>query len=186
VNLYAYAGNNPIAFSDPFGLCNKDKPHDCDDQEHAAKVAAAAGAGHQLGNGCPAISDACDASALVPTSTQELAGRVAEVTGAAAVGVAIPAALTAATGTSTVAATDATSVAGRQVVGRAITGFTKHGINQIINRGVGPAALLNAARNGTTTGPLIDNMGREALKITGDAAAFVVNLLGEVVTAYRR
>ncbi|MBK6781269.1 MAG: hypothetical protein IPG75_17300 [Gemmatimonadetes bacterium] len=21
VNLYSYAGNNPIAFSDPFGLC---------------------------------------------------------------------------------------------------------------------------------------------------------------------
>jgi uncharacterized protein RhaS with RHS repeats len=23
VNLYAYAGNNPVAFSDPFGLCKK-------------------------------------------------------------------------------------------------------------------------------------------------------------------
>jgi hypothetical protein len=28
VNLYAYAGNNPIAYGDPFGLCASDDPPD--------------------------------------------------------------------------------------------------------------------------------------------------------------
>jgi uncharacterized protein RhaS with RHS repeats len=30
VNLYAYAGNNPVAFSDPYGLCRDPADPDCD------------------------------------------------------------------------------------------------------------------------------------------------------------
>lgn len=54
------------------------------------------------------------------------------------------------------------------------------------NRGVSPGALLDAARNGTTTGPLIDQLGRESLRISGQAATFAINLLGKVVTAWRQ
>jgi hypothetical protein len=74
----------------------------------------------------------------------------------------------------------------RKFVGNAISGFTKHGINQVINRGVKPAALLDAARNGTARGPLIDRLGRESLRITGRAAEFAINLLGRVTSAWRR
>ena len=46
VNLYAYAGNNPVAFSDPFGLCSKEDGYkDCDKMispEEGAKLLATA------------------------------------------------------------------------------------------------------------------------------------------------
>ena len=162
MNLYAYAGNNPIAFSDPFGLCNKDKPHDCDDQNRAARIE---GAGHQLGSGCPAISDTCNASALVPTSLQEAAGRVAEVTGAAAVGVALPAALTAAAGTSTSAATVAplTGLTG------AIAGAIQQAGPALEDRVNGVLDAVSAARlpGGGQLTTLLQGLGSNLVQISG-------------------
>ena len=71
-------------------------------------------------------------------------------------------------------------------VGNAKSGFTKHGIDQVINRGVAPGALLDAARNGTTRGPILDHLGRESFRIRGEVAEFAINLLGRVTTAWRR
>jgi hypothetical protein len=110
--------------------------------------------------------------------------------GLAAVGVATAAGVgVLAASAATVAASVATTtpaVVGRQFIGNAISGFTKHAIDQIINRGVKPAALLDAARNGRTTGPLIDQLGRESLRIIGQGAEFAINLLGQVTTAWRQ
>lgn len=62
-----------------------------------------------------------------------------------------------------VVAADATAAVGGQVgpkfVGNAISGFTKHGIDQVINRGLSPSALLNAARAGPFSPPLGDATG---------------------------
>jgi hypothetical protein len=59
-------------------------------------------------------------------------------------------------------------------------------MDQVINRGVSPAALLDAARNGTTRGPLVDQLGRESLRIKGRVAEFAINLLGRVTSAWRK
>ena len=47
MNLYGFAGGDPVNFSDPFGL--KACPPDCDGER-----------GPTLGNGCPAIADHCN------------------------------------------------------------------------------------------------------------------------------
>ncbi len=62
----------------------------------------------------------------------------------------------------------------KQVAG--ITGFTKHGLNQAITRGVKPAAILDALKNPLkVSGRIIDELGRPAVRYIGRQARVVVN-----------
>ena len=61
-----------------------------------------------------------------------------------------------------------------------ITGFTRHGINQAINRGVSPGAMLDAMRNPIAIVPQPNGTTR----YIGSAAVVVINPAGSVVTVW--
>ncbi|MGX5804292.1 RHS repeat-associated core domain-containing protein [Bradyrhizobium sp. Arg314] len=61
-----------------------------------------------------------------------------------------------------------------------ITGFTRHGINQAINRTVGPAAIMDAVANPISVTPMANGTTR----FTGAGAVVVLNPLGQVVTLW--
>lgn len=63
-----------------------------------------------------------------------------------------------------------------------ITGFTKHGINQAINRGVSPFDILDALRNPLEIVP--QSGGRT--RYEGGGAVVVLNSTGKVITVWRR
>jgi RHS repeat-associated protein len=93
-------------------------------------------------------------------------------------------------GTSTAATTTAaaTTVAASQsssVIGNAITGFTKHGINQAISRegsGVATRAILNTLKNPTKVIQQADG----TVKVIGKDAGVVLNQAGKVITTWAR
>src|SRR6266545_5316011 len=66
VNLYSYAGNNPVSFGDPFGLCPPDNPDDFSDCEpgssgwYANRVAT--GEGNQVLNQIGGVLSSCGES----------------------------------------------------------------------------------------------------------------------------
>lgn len=65
-------------------------------------------------------------------------------------------------------------------VAQVISGFRKHGINQIINRGLSPKSILDALQN-----PLaIRVRPNGTTQYIGSEATVVLNLGGEVVTAW--
>ena len=68
--------------------------------------------------------------------------------------------------------------------GALITGFTKHGINQVISRGIAPAILLDALRNPTAIIQRIDEFGRVSYQYVGQVATVVVNAAKQVITAW--
>ncbi|TMI99432.1 MAG: hypothetical protein E6G97_22860 [Alphaproteobacteria bacterium] len=63
-----------------------------------------------------------------------------------------------------------------------ITGFTKHGINQTINRGVSPSAMHDAVTNPIQILP----QSNGTTQYVGRGAAVVLNPLGQVVTTWRQ
>ena len=57
-----------------------------------------------------------------------------------------------------------------------LTGFTKHGLNQAINRNVKPAAILDAVKNPLKVGPVkVDKAGRPSQRYTGGDATVAIN-----------
>ena len=61
-----------------------------------------------------------------------------------------------------------------------ITGFTRHGLNQAINRGVSPAAMCDAVNN-----PIdVSERSNGTTRYTGSGAVVVLNPLGKVVTVW--
>jgi RHS repeat-associated protein len=85
----------------------------------------------------------------------------------------------------TTTAAAATATQASSVVGRAITGFTKHGINQAISRegfGVSTRAILNTLKNPTKVIQQADG----TVKILGKDAGIVLNQAGKVITAWAR
>jgi len=63
-----------------------------------------------------------------------------------------------------------------------ITGFTRHGINQAINRGVGPAAMLDALNNPIEIVPRLNGTARYVR--TG--AVVVIDPRGRVITTWSK
>jgi hypothetical protein len=66
-----------------------------------------------------------------------------------------------------------------------LTGFTRHGLNRVIERGVKPADILNAVKNGEGI-PKVDALGRTAYKYVGENATVILNNAGKVISAYNR
>ncbi|WP_156169134.1 DUF6443 domain-containing protein [Kordia jejudonensis] len=57
-----------------------------------------------------------------------------------------------------------------------ITGFTKHGLNRAISRGVKPSSILNAIKNPLKiTAIKIDQYGRQSFRVIGRYAELVIN-----------
>jgi hypothetical protein len=57
-----------------------------------------------------------------------------------------------------------------------ITGFTKHGLNRAIERGVKPDAILDALKNPLKTGEVItDQLGRQSQRFIGRFSEVVVS-----------
>jgi hypothetical protein len=63
-----------------------------------------------------------------------------------------------------------------------ITGFTRHGINQAISRGVSPGSLHDAVVNPIQILPQANG----TTQYVGRGAVVVLNPLGQVVTTWRR
>jgi len=64
--------------------------------------------------------------------------------------------------------------------GQTLTGFTRHGLNRLIERGVTPSALFDALKNPRC----IQQGARDRLKYVGQKADVVLNKLGQVVTTW--
>jgi hypothetical protein len=67
-----------------------------------------------------------------------------------------------------------------QMLAMDINGFTKHGLNQAISRGVSPSAILDALNNPIS----IRLMPNGTTRYTGASATVVVNPFGSVVTVW--
>lgn len=68
-----------------------------------------------------------------------------------------------------------------------ITGFTKHGINQVINRKVSPRSLLDAVRNpGAGSKMFVAGKNKGTTRFVGRNSTVVLNNQGRVVTAWPR
>ncbi|HYD54664.1 MAG TPA: hypothetical protein VEA99_18670 [Gemmatimonadaceae bacterium] len=64
-----------------------------------------------------------------------------------------------------------------------ITGFTRHGINRAIQRGVNPTDMLNAVKNGEAI-TVIDDLGRVSYRYVGQRATVILNQAGKVISTW--
>jgi hypothetical protein len=69
--------------------------------------------------------------------------------------------------------------------GGRITGFTRHGLDRVIQRGVKPEAILDAAKNPLKVGKVVtDNFGRMSQRYIGRSAEIVINPnSGKIISA---
>ena len=65
-----------------------------------------------------------------------------------------------------------------------IAGFTKHGLNQAINRGIAPGKILDAVRNALRVNVSVDATGRSAFEYIGREATVILNSEGKVITVH--
>ena len=160
MNLYGFAGGDPVNYSDPFGLKACPDGEVCPEEWALEQGRKALNAVGDFGN---ALKEGMKAAG------KEMATQVA---------------IAAVTGGEGNAAELVGGVAGKAVAGR-ITGFTKHGINQAISRdgvGVASEAILGAVKN-----PLrVVQQARGAAKYIGENATVILNQAGEVVTTWAR
>ncbi len=81
--------------------------------------------------------------------------------------------------------TDPTAV-GMGVGSCSVSGFTKHGINRVIERGIRPQNILDALRNPLRVNDIVyDRLGRPSQRIIGREVEIIINpSTGEVITVF--
>ncbi len=126
MNLYGFASGDPVNFSDPFGLTCLVRGN-CTQSGVGPSLVSTLGP--VLGSGCPAVSDACNATPLIPQSGKEAVARTAVLLGAAGAGAAFLA-----SGTTLTAAAAAGPVVGL---------LTQRLIEGLENAGPGMAARID-------------------------------------------
>ncbi len=151
MNLHTYTSNNPVNFIDPTG--------------EFADIAADVGfIGYDLYRLASDHANGCKSN--LGENLAALGGDIlgAVLPGVTGVGLAIREANV-----------------GKKTLGKILTGFTGHGINRTIERGVRPKEILDAIRNPTQIKP-----GRnEVIRYIGKHAEVRINSKGEVVSAIR-
>ena len=74
-------------------------------------------------------------------------------------------------------------------IANAITGYTRHGLNQAIGRngvGVKPSAILDAVRNPMKIVTKIDDLGRVSTQYRGAQSTVVLNEAGKVISCWAK
>lgn len=67
-----------------------------------------------------------------------------------------------------------------------ISGFTRHGLNQTINRGISPGAVVNTLRNPTSVQTFTSGANAGTTRYIGSQSTVVVNNQGRIVTTWGR
>ena len=198
MNMYAYVGNNPVGFVDPMGLCKGDK---WDDMSWSDKL----GNGYYYGTGH--AEDAFDywvgkmvenpdnpvyagmgtlAGLWQPDNFKKNGLSIAMLGGSRLIGKGLGWAGNALKGLrGGVGKIPVGTEFGKlgkvvQNISGKVTGFRGHGLNQTINRGVSPKAILNSVKNPKVV--LEQSSGN--MVFLSDDAAVVLNNSGKVVTTY--
>jgi RHS repeat-associated protein len=172
---HAYAGNNPVNFTDPTGLYWG---------EDLVKTVVEIG-GEVIGHPGDAAKDAGKGAANFGIGVTN-AALGTDFAGFCGEGQSWSRNIGSAT--FFVEATLATGLGGASAEGgsgvRSITGYTRHGLNQAISRdgvGVSPSAILDAVRN-----PLETVSRNGTVRYVGERAAVVLNDAGRVITTWAR
>jgi hypothetical protein len=170
VNLYRYVGNNPLRWIDPFGL-DKAKPW-WEKLEEGYYYGTAYGeyatnwyASQQIATGNPLWAIPGSVAALWTPSTYQKTGWT--LVGAATI--------------------SATGIVSGPTPGPAVSqlsGFTKHGINQVISRGIPPAAILQTLKSPQFIAEKVDQLGRVSYQYVGEQVVIVLNKAAQVITAW--
>lgn len=73
------------------------------------------------------------------------------------------------------------------MIGRvAISGFTRHGLNQTINRGIRPGAMVSTLRNPTSIRTFTSGPNAGTTRYIGPRSTVVVNSQGRIVSTWGR
>jgi hypothetical protein len=65
-----------------------------------------------------------------------------------------------------------------------IKGFTEHGIDQIIDRGIKPEFIKGAVSNPSRVIQRVDSLGRESFRYVGEKAVVNFNKAGKMITGW--
>jgi hypothetical protein len=179
LNLYGYAGGDPVNFSDPFGLSP------CLAGPVALRVCAAAitSVGGAIGAAVARVASNVSGNRPLGEGVAEAAaeggrdGAAWALAGGAASALASRSAGAAGVATEVTGAAETAGATGR------ITGFTRHGIDRVIERGVKPGNILQAVKNADPV-RLVDKAGRVSYRYSGENATVVLNDAGKIVTAW--
>ena len=166
---YHFTGNNPIRFDDPNGKCGW-----CDEIYKGAVEVARTFNTYinpltpfvELVSGKSVESDFTEAK---PRTTSATEAAITLIPGAKIGGTLLKA------GEKIIEKTVEKTII-KTAAGTEIKGFVKHGVDRAVQRGIKPAAILDALKKPLKTGKVaVDDLGRQSQRYVGKTAEVVVN-----------